>query len=82
MAAKGTVTTNENGTARFTATCMLCGRPAAVDQLDPARLARWQDGEFVQDVFPDLSASEREVLVSGSHAECFEAAFPEDDEDE
>jgi len=82
MAAQGTITRNEDGTVRFTATCMLCGQPCAVDRLDAEKAARWQAGEFVQDVFPELSASEREALVSGSHAECFGAAFPADADDD
>jgi len=82
MAATGTITENANGTVRFTTTCMLCEQPVAVDQLDPQKVARWQAGEFVQNVFPDMSASEREVLVSGSHAECFDRAFPPDEEDD
>jgi hypothetical protein len=79
MAANGTITVNDNGTVRFTSVCMLCRQPVALDQLDPERVARWQAGEFVQDVFPDLSAPEREVLVSGSHAECFEKVFADDE---
>jgi hypothetical protein len=81
MAVAGTVTKNENGTVRFTTTdpCMGCGVQVAVDQLDPAKVARWRAGEFVQDVFPDMSAAEREALVSGTHANCFEEMFPEDE---
>jgi hypothetical protein len=82
MAAKGTVTENPDGTVRFTTTCMLCDQPVAVDRLDPEKVARWQAGEFVQDVFPDMSASERETLISGSHAKCFDEAFGGDEEDD
>jgi hypothetical protein len=81
MAVAGTVTANENGTVRFTTVCMLCGQPSALDQLDPERVARWQAGAYARDAFPAMSASEREVLVSGSHAECFEESFPEDEDD-
>lgn len=79
---KGTITENPDGTVRFTTHCMLCTHPVAVDRLDPEKVARWQAGEFVQDVFPDMSASEREALVSGSHAECFAGAFAGGEEDD
>lgn len=78
---KGTITGNPDGTVRFTTHCVLCSRPAAVDQLDPEKVMRWQAGESVQDVFPDMSASDREALVSGSHAECFGNAFPADEDE-
>lgn len=61
---------------------MLCDEPNAIDRLDAWAFAAWQAGAFVQDAFPGLSASEREVLVSGSHAKCFEDAFGGDEEDD
>jgi hypothetical protein len=82
MAAQGTVTRNEDGTVRFETRCMLCEQPVAVDRLDPEAFAAWQAGAYVQDAFPNMSASEREALVSGSHAKCFDAAFPEEDDEE
>jgi hypothetical protein len=81
VAVKGTITQNADGTVRFTAVCMLCEQPCAVDRLDPEKLAAWQAGGYVQDLFPERSAAEREALVSGSHAECFGQAFADDDED-
>ncbi len=77
----GTVTRNEDGTVRFETRCMLCEKPNALDKLDAKAFDAWQAGEFAQDAFPGLSDSEREVLVSGSHAECFEEAFGEDADD-
>lgn len=79
---KGTVTRNENGTIRFEAVCMLCDQPVAVDQLDAGAFAAWQAGAYVQDAFPRMSASEREVLVSGTHAKCFDEVFPEEEDEE
>jgi hypothetical protein len=83
MTAQGEVILQDDGTATFRTTCMLCGKPVELAGLDPDALALFlaRRGPMVQDAFPQLSASEREVLVSGSHAECFEDAFPEDDAD-
>lgn len=81
---KGTVTPNANGTVRWTAQagCMGCGIPVAVDQLDAAAVAAWQAGELADRAFPNMSAGEREALVSGTHAKCFDEMFPEEEDDE
>lgn len=40
------------------------------------------DRKYVQDVFPELSKEEREVIISGTHPECWNAMFQYDEEDE
>ena len=37
--------------------------------------------EFVHVVFPDLSAEEREVMISGTHPKCWNEMFENLDED-
>lgn len=37
--------------------------------------------EFVQDVFPHTDANFRESLISGTHGTCWDAAFPEEEEE-
>lgn len=82
MAVTGTTTANADGTIRFETQCSWCRQPVAVDRLDAGQFKAWQAGAFVQDAFPDMSASEREVLVSGTHAECWNQMFPPDEDDE
>lgn len=41
---------------------------------------RWQEGAFIQDALPDLTADEREILISGICTECWKNIFGEDDE--
>jgi hypothetical protein len=70
-----------NDLLRLTYTCVLCGNPNQIDV--SARLyALWRSGTAgrVQDIFPDMSATEREVLISGSHGKCFEEAFKDEEE--
>lgn len=67
---------------RFRATCPLCGKPAEVRGIRKSAYDWWRRGAFVQVAFPDLTAGEREILVSGTHGGCFDAAFPEEDEDD
>lgn len=38
------------------------------------------NGKYIQDVFPDLDASEREFMISGTHAVCWDKAFNEQEE--
>jgi hypothetical protein len=72
--ADGTVTV-------FTHNCPGCGRPGKLTGLDPVKVTRWLDGEHIQDVMPELSASERELLISGMHGECWDVMFPPDEDD-
>lgn len=38
--------------------------------------------EYAQDVFPDLTPEKREVIISGTHPECWNAIFAGTDDDE
>ncbi len=40
----------------------------------------WQSGKYIQDALPELSAGERELLISGTCDECWQRFFPEEDE--
>jgi hypothetical protein len=60
--------------------CMECGQSSLIE-LDASAFARWQAGAFVQDAFPDMSAPERETLITGTHSACWDAIFA-DEEDE
>ena len=72
---------NDNGTARFTTTCPWCRQPVAVDQLNIEALDTYLQGRIsAAALFPELSASDREVLVSGTHAKCWEEMWPQDDD--
>lgn len=64
-------------------TCPLCGKPSKV-VVDKEQYEAWVLGRLkrkpsvthsVQVIFSDLSAGERETLISGCHEECFDKAF-------
>ena len=42
----------------------------------------WQNGALVQKAFPELSATERESIISGMCPDCQKAFFEEDDEED
>jgi len=66
--------------------CPVCGKfhyvlLKSAEQVDAVE--RWADGEgHIQDLCPFLNADEREVLISGTGAECWDTLFGGDDEDE
>lgn len=66
--------------AYATRPCMGCGE-SSVLALDAELYARWQGGEYVQDVWPDWTPGQRELLITGTHPECWERMFPEDDDE-
>lgn len=74
--------TQGNGLMRCRVTCYLCSEPVEVPDLDLAAVKAYLAGALVQDAFPGLSPSLRETITSGSHATCFDAAFPEEDDGE
>ena len=47
--------------------------PITLDQID-----RWNAGELIQDVMPELSASDREFLISGSTDKEWKDTFQDD----
>lgn len=50
----------------------------------PITEAQWQrylNGVLIQDVFPHLSAGDREFILTGSTQDEWDAAFPEDEDE-
>lgn len=54
--------------------CRRCGNSFALKVGIMDYLA-WEDGKLIQDAMPYLSKEERELLVSGTCGECFDAMF-------
>ena len=65
---------SEDNTSFVTPACGCCGKSSVV--LVPTdRLLRWRAGQHVQHAFPELSEVVRELLMSGTHPECWDAMF-------
>lgn len=58
--------------------CMMCGGKGEVVAPKDG-VERWLSGEYVQVALPDLSADEREMLISGTHADCWSVMWEEDE---
>jgi hypothetical protein len=62
--------------------CMVCGKQAEVQM--PLRVAEAiRSGEYIQRAWPEASADTREMVISGTHPDCWEQlAGGEEEEDE
>ena len=67
-----TVHTYVNGT--FYVDCPFCGTESEMP-LDKVKYFRWQAGELAQNVWPEMSLEDREVLISGTCRECQKILF-------
>jgi hypothetical protein len=54
--------------------CPFCQNSAELDVPFEGYKA-WQSGELAQNAFPDLSADEREMLISGTCPTCWDEQF-------
>jgi hypothetical protein len=52
--------------------CVFCDRSSMSFILDANKVRRWQNGEYIQDVFPELTPNEREMLISSVCPKCWE----------
>lgn len=58
-----------------TKTCVVCGKDGEVQVTDAELFAYQTQPGFIQKVLPRLSDGEREMLISGTHSECFDDLF-------
>ena len=64
---------------RIEKTCPFCGN-TTVFTLPKSKVEAWKNGELIQNVFPEWSANNREVLISGICLECQEDVFGEEED--
>lgn len=65
----------------FEDNCVVCGKPYSVE-VDEEGWNAWRNGELIQNALPDMTAGDREFLISQICPTCFDDLFKEDDEDE
>lgn len=61
-------------------TCIFCSHEHKV-VMDKEKYFRWRNGELIQNVFPEMTSDQREILISGTCPECWDK-YMKDDEDE
>ena len=64
---------------RYTGPCVVTRRPYSVVVLKSGILS-YEMGAFIQDAFPDLSADDREFLMSGMSPAGWKITFGEENE--
>ena len=57
--------------------CRICSNKFIL-QVNQNDLKDWQEGKYIQDAMPYLSAGERELLISNICEECFTNLFVEE----
>lgn len=55
----------------LTKPCVVCEQISRVF-VEQDKLNRWRGGELVQKVWPEKTADERELLMTGTHPECWD----------
>ena len=61
--------------------CPVCKHVGAIEvRLDGFRA--WMEGALIQDAFPELDQSQRELLMTGTHAHCWEQMWEGFDDEE
>ena len=58
--------------------CTWCGKAATVVVLKD-HYDRWKAGELIQVAFPEMYENQRELLISGTHPECWDAMWENTD---
>jgi hypothetical protein len=67
---------------QITRTSIFSGKTRTLDlPVTQEQLDRWQAGERIQDVMPDLTVDEREFLMTGAWEDEWDAPYYEDEQD-
>ena len=61
--------------------CMMCGETSKVKMLVHHYL-EWQNGGLIDRVCPEMPKETREMLISGTHPDCWDKMIQDYDEDE
>lgn len=65
----------------ITRTSMVTGIERTVDlPVTQEQIDRWQNGELIQNAMPDLSADQREFILTGVTSEEWNSAFGSEEE--
>jgi hypothetical protein len=70
---------SEDNTSFVTSLCGYCDKSSVV-LLPTDRFKSWRAGQHVQHAFPELSEVVRELLMSGTHPECWDLMFADFDD--
>lgn len=61
--------------------CIWCGEGSTVE-VEQSEYDLLMSGEHVQNVFPTMDAGKRELLISGTHPECWDRFMGDEEDDD
>jgi hypothetical protein len=62
--------------------CPCCHKTSELE-VEEAEFRLWRAGLIhVQDAFPNMSVDNRELLMTGTHPDCWDAMFGEEEDDD
>jgi hypothetical protein len=61
--------------------CLHCGVSGTIELTD-AEVHALETIPFIHKALPNRTADERELLISGTHPACWDAMFPQEDEED
>lgn len=65
----------------ITRKCVVCKQNGMLEDVDALGYLMWSEmGEDILKALPDLDADQRELLISGTHAHCWEVMWKGFDE--
>jgi hypothetical protein len=59
--------------------CMVCGKTGELG-VDAIGYLDWKAGTLIQDALPELSKADRELLMTGTHPECWDTMMKQFEE--
>lgn len=62
-----------------TPSCPVCV-DSSILAVDREKYDRWRAGEHIQHVWPDWTPGQRELLISGTHSDCWVQLFGPDED--
>ena len=61
--------------------CVVCKERGMLEGVDASGYIRWSElGVEIQVALPELDEDQRELLITGTHAHCWERMFGPDDD--
>jgi hypothetical protein len=60
--------------------CPMCGAVNVVENVDFDHFAAWRSGKRIQNALPELTPSQREMLLTGTCETCWDKMWKESDE--
>lgn len=65
---------------RFPATCIHCNESYEIVVTERQYTRRRTTNDYVQDIWPELTSGQREMIISGTHSDCFDQIFADRDD--